>query len=51
VRGIETKLADLAQSEQHRPFVTELGAYVQAFDLDGYMTYLNRFSGDQAADG
>jgi signal transduction histidine kinase/FixJ family two-component response regulator/purine-cytosine permease-like protein len=51
VRGIETKLADLAQADELKPFARELGAYVQAFDLDGYMTFLNRFTGDRATNG
>ena len=51
LRGIETKLADLAQTEEYRPFAAELGTYVQAFDFDGYMTFLNRFIGETPTDG
>ncbi|MEB2842822.1 response regulator [Rhizobiales bacterium RZME27] len=43
VRGIEAKLADLAKSDEHRPFTEQAGAYVQAFDIAGYMAFLNRF--------
>lgn len=51
VRGIESKLADLAQTDQYRAFVSELSTYVQAFDLDGYMIVLNRFIGDTGDNG
>ena len=51
VRGIETKLADLARSQQHHAFTAELGAYIQVFDLDGYLKVLNRYLGEQAVDG
>jgi signal transduction histidine kinase/DNA-binding NarL/FixJ family response regulator len=42
VRGIEAKLADLATDQSHRPFAEELGTYVKAFDMAGYMKYLER---------
>ncbi|MFN7025090.1 MAG: ATP-binding protein [Pseudorhizobium sp.] len=51
VRGIESKLADLAQTQQYQSFVTELTVHVQAFDLEGYMILLNRFIGEIATDG
>jgi len=51
VRGIESKLADLAQTQQYQSFVAELTVHVQAFDLDGYMTLLNRLIGETATDG
>lgn len=51
VRGIESKLADLAQTDHYHAFVSELSAYVQAFDLDGYMIVLNRFIGDTGDNG
>ncbi|KKX30321.1 ATP-binding protein [Rhizobium sp. LC145] len=47
VRGIETKLADIARMEENRPFAEELGTYLQAFDMAGYMTFLNRFGEDE----
>jgi signal transduction histidine kinase/CheY-like chemotaxis protein len=46
VRGIEAKLADIARMEENRPFAEELGTYLQAFDMAGYMTFLNRFGED-----
>ncbi|MCF6367643.1 hybrid sensor histidine kinase/response regulator [Rhizobium halophilum] len=51
VRGIESKLAELARSDEHRTFVEELEAHVRAFDFDGYMTFLNRFMGETTTDG
>ena len=42
MRGIEAKLADLATDQSHRPFAEELGTYVKAFDMAGYMKYLER---------
>jgi signal transduction histidine kinase/ActR/RegA family two-component response regulator/purine-cytosine permease-like protein len=51
VRGIEAKLADLAREEEHRPFAEELGAYVQAFDLAGYMKFLSRLEAERTSDG
>ena len=50
VRGIEAKLADLATSEEHRPFAEELGTYVKAFDIAGYMKFLSRLE-TEAQDG
>ncbi|TWF54875.1 hybrid sensor histidine kinase/response regulator [Neorhizobium alkalisoli] len=47
VRGIEAKLADLATSEENRPFTEELGAYVKAFDIAGYMKFLGRLEARQ----
>lgn len=43
VRGIEAKLADMEKHETHRPFVEALRAYVQAFDMTGYMEFLSQF--------
>ncbi|CDZ50734.1 hybrid sensor histidine kinase/response regulator [Neorhizobium galegae] len=51
VRGIEAKLADLAREEEHRPFTEELGTYVQAFDLAGYMKFLSRLEAERTSDG
>ncbi|WP_105427031.1 hybrid sensor histidine kinase/response regulator [Neorhizobium tomejilense] len=51
VRGIEAKLADLAREEEHRSFTEELGAYVQAFDLAGYMKFLSRLEAERTSDG
>ncbi|MDO1582154.1 hybrid sensor histidine kinase/response regulator [Rhizobium oryzicola] len=49
VRGIESKLAELSAKPEFRPFAETLGAYVQAFDFAGYMTYLNRLSEESAS--
>lgn len=51
VRGIEAKLADLATSDENRPFAEQAGAYVQAFDLSGYMAFLSRFNEEKVTDG
>ncbi|MBP1846336.1 signal transduction histidine kinase/DNA-binding NarL/FixJ family response regulator/purine-cytosine permease-like protein [Rhizobium petrolearium] len=51
VRGIEAKLADLAKQEEHRPFAEELGAYMQAFDLAGYMKFLTWLEAERTNDG
>ncbi len=51
VRGIEAKLADLAKQEEHKPFAEELGTYVQAFDLAGYMNFLTRIEPERTSDG
>jgi signal transduction histidine kinase/FixJ family two-component response regulator len=40
VRGIEAKLADLAQEPSHRPFVELLRARIQAFDFEGFARLL-----------
>jgi hypothetical protein len=42
VRGIESKLAELSGAPEYRPFTEAAGAYIKAFDLSGYMTFLNR---------
>ncbi|WP_165218102.1 hybrid sensor histidine kinase/response regulator [Affinirhizobium pseudoryzae] len=44
IRGIEAKLAEISREPAHRPFAEEAGHYVQAFDLTGYRTFLNRFT-------
>jgi CheY-like chemotaxis protein len=51
VRGIEAKLADLAANETHRPFAEELGVYVKAFDMAGYMKYLTRMETEETRNG
>ncbi len=51
VRGIEAKLAELAREEANRPFTAEVGAYVQAFDLSGYMKYLTSLETEANIDG
>jgi CheY-like chemotaxis protein/anti-sigma regulatory factor (Ser/Thr protein kinase) len=51
VRGIEAKLADLAKQEEHKSFAEELGTYVQAFDLAGYMNFLTRLAPERTSDG
>jgi len=43
VRGIEAKLADLARSEENLPFTDALRVLVQAFDMAGYMSFLQKF--------
>ncbi len=43
IRGIEAKLADLAKLDDNRPFTDALRGYVQAFDLDGFLTVLRTF--------
>jgi hypothetical protein len=51
VRGIEAKLADLASQDAHRPFAEELGGYVKAFDMAGYMKFLERMETQETSDG
>ena len=51
VRGIEAKLADLSQDEVNRPFADELGAYVKAFDIAGYMKFLTKLDAERTIDG
>ena len=51
VRGIEAKLADLAADETHRPFADELGLYLKAFDMAGYMKFLERLDKEEMSDG
>ncbi|MGN7293837.1 hybrid sensor histidine kinase/response regulator [Rhizobium sp. SAFR-030] len=50
IRGIEAKLADLGRLPGNQPFVQKAGVYVQAFDLAGYMTFLDRFIEERVAD-
>ena len=50
VRGIEAKLEELARQPENQPFTQALTAYIQAFDLAGYMTFLNRFTEERLAD-
>ncbi len=51
VRGIEAKLADLATDETNRPFADELGLYLKAFDMAGYMKFLERLNKEETSDG
>lgn len=51
VRGIEAKLADLAADETNRPFADELGLYLKAFDMAGYMKFLERLDREEISDG
>ncbi|GGF87595.1 hybrid sensor histidine kinase/response regulator [Rhizobium wenxiniae] len=51
VRGIEAKLADLATDETNRPFADELGLYLKAFDMAGYMKFLERLDKEETSDG
>jgi CheY-like chemotaxis protein len=50
VRGIEAKLADLDKLPENQPFTTAAGAYIQSFDLAGYLSFLNRFREERVAD-
>ena len=47
VRGIEAKLADLAKLEENQPFTNALRPYVQTFDLDGFLDFLNKFDDEK----
>jgi signal transduction histidine kinase/ActR/RegA family two-component response regulator len=49
VRGIEAKLAELDRLPEHAPFTMAAGAYIQAFDLAGYLSFLNRFREERVA--
>ncbi len=40
IRGIEAKLGELAETADYRLFTQKLLGFVQAFDLAGYMRYL-----------
>ncbi|MCY1667994.1 hybrid sensor histidine kinase/response regulator [Rhizobium sp. SL86] len=44
IRGIEAKLAEISREPVHQAFAQEAASYVQAFDLTGYRTFLNRFT-------
>ncbi|MBT9369464.1 ATP-binding protein [Rhizobium sp. CSW-27] len=50
IRGIEAKLAELARLPENLAFTEALASYVQAFDLSGYRTFLNRFTEERVAD-
>lgn len=50
IRGIETKLAEMAEDPVYRPFADALGHYVKAFDMAGYARFLEGMKKD-AADG
>jgi signal transduction histidine kinase/CheY-like chemotaxis protein len=50
IRGIESKLADLALDPASRPFAEALGHYVKAFDMAGYARFLEGMK-EEAADG
>ncbi|HEY0120740.1 MAG TPA: ATP-binding protein [Rhizobium sp.] len=47
VRGIEAKLADLAKLDENQPFTDALRAYVQAFNLDGFLDFLHGFDNEK----
>ena len=47
VRGIEAKLAELAMLDENHPFTTALRPYLQAFDLDGFLDFLNKFDDEK----
>ncbi len=51
VRGIEARLADLATDESHRPFAEEAGNYIKAFDMAGYMKFLERMEAEETSNG
>lgn len=48
IRGIESKLADLAKQESNLPFTDALRQHVQAFDMAGYMKFLENFATEEA---
>ncbi|WP_377296498.1 ATP-binding protein [Rhizobium sp. SGZ-381] len=50
IRGIEAKLTELDRLAENAPFTTAAGAYIQAFDLAGYLAFLNRFREERVAD-
>ncbi|MDI7862134.1 ATP-binding protein [Rhizobiaceae bacterium n13] len=50
IRGIEAKLDDLARHEANQPFTEALGAYVQAFDLNGYLQFLQGFDNEKVGE-
>ncbi|WP_137136233.1 ATP-binding protein [Rhizobium sp. FKY42] len=43
IRGLETKLGDLAASPDHRAFTEAARHYIQSFDMAGLMTFLRQF--------
>ncbi len=47
IRGIEAKLDDLRQRAENRAFTEALDVYVQAFDLDGYLKFLQEFDNEK----
>ncbi|MGH7006590.1 MAG: hybrid sensor histidine kinase/response regulator, partial [Alphaproteobacteria bacterium] len=51
IRGIETKLAQIAKLERNRPFTEALGRYVEAFDLAGYERFLRQFEQEKEQTG
>ena len=50
IRGIETKLAEMAADPAYRPFAEALGQYVKAFDMTGYARFLEGMR-QEASDG
>ncbi len=51
IRGIETKVADLAKIEENRAFTEALGQFVQMFDLAGYDRFLREFENKESTRG
>jgi CheY-like chemotaxis protein len=49
VRGIEAKLMEIARTPEHQPFTEAVRAYVQAFDLAGYDTFLRTLHRQEGA--
>lgn len=49
IRGIETKIAELAKIEDNRAFTEALGQFVQMFDLAGYDRFLRTFENQEEA--
>lgn len=43
IRGIEAKLADLANTPKNLAFTEKLSTYVQVFDMAGYADFLSQF--------
>ncbi|EJN06245.1 ATP-binding protein [Phyllobacterium sp. YR531] len=50
IRGIETKIAEIAKEEDNRAFTDALGQFVRAFDLAGYDKFLRSFTNEEGTD-
>ena len=47
VRGMEAKLADLAEIGENRPFTEPLRGYLKVFDLGGFLNFLKQFDDEK----
>ncbi len=47
VRGMEAKLADLAEIGENRPFTEPLTGYLKVFDLGGFLNFLKQFDDEK----